>query len=100
MDAREAALRQAYGHAVRWLASLSDRPVPARASVDEIVRALGAELPDAPSTPADVVDLLATACEPGLTAFPSGRFYGFVVGGTERPPSRRTGSSVPGTRTV
>ncbi|MFI8389049.1 pyridoxal phosphate-dependent decarboxylase family protein [Streptomyces sp. NPDC085540] len=83
MDEREAALRQAHGHAVRWLASLSDRPVPARAPVDEIVRALGAELPDAPSTPADVVDLLATACEPGLTAFPSGRFYGFVIGGTE-----------------
>lgn len=83
MDAREAALRQAHGHAVRWLASLSDRRVPARASVDEIVRALGDGLPDAPSTPADVVDLLATACEPGLTAFPSGRFYGFVVGGTE-----------------
>ncbi|MFK4222370.1 pyridoxal phosphate-dependent decarboxylase family protein [Streptomyces sp. NPDC019890] len=83
MDAREAALRQAYGHAVRWLASLSDRRVPARASVDEIVRALGVELPDGPSTPADVVDLLVTACEPGLTAFPSGRFYGFVVGGTE-----------------
>ncbi|MFJ6482330.1 MULTISPECIES: pyridoxal phosphate-dependent decarboxylase family protein [unclassified Streptomyces] len=83
MDEREAALRQAHGHAVRWLSSLSDRPVPARASVDEIVRALGAELPDAPSAPADVVDLLATACEPGLTAFPSGRFYGFVIGGTE-----------------
>ncbi|MFI8101046.1 pyridoxal phosphate-dependent decarboxylase family protein [Streptomyces sp. NPDC086023] len=83
MDAREAALQQAYGHAVRWLASLSDRPVPARASVDEIVRALGPELPDGPGTPAAVVDLLATACEPGLTAFPSGRFYGFVVGGTE-----------------
>ncbi|MFD3616533.1 pyridoxal phosphate-dependent decarboxylase family protein [Streptomyces sp. NPDC058676] len=83
MDERETALRQAYGHAVRWLASLSDRRVPARASVDEIVRALGAELPDGPSAPADVVDLLVTACEPGLTAFPSGRFYGFVVGGTE-----------------
>ncbi|MFG2987742.1 pyridoxal phosphate-dependent decarboxylase family protein [Streptomyces sp. NPDC048257] len=83
MDEREEALRRAHGHAVRWLASLSDRPVPARAPVDEIVRALGAELPDAPSVPADVVDLLATACEPGLTAFPSGRFYGFVVGGTE-----------------
>ncbi|MCX4775979.1 pyridoxal phosphate-dependent decarboxylase family protein [Streptomyces sp. NBC_01264] len=83
MDAREAALRQAHGHAVRWLASLNDRRVPARASVDEIVRALGEELPGAPSTPADVVDLLATACEPGLTAFPGGRFYGFVVGGTE-----------------
>ncbi|MBT2541670.1 aspartate aminotransferase family protein [Streptomyces sp. ISL-44] len=83
MDAREMALRQAYGHAVRWLASLSDRRVPARASVEEIVRELGAELPDGPSKAADVVDLLATACEPGLTAFPSGRFYGFVVGGTE-----------------
>ncbi|MGW6985054.1 pyridoxal phosphate-dependent decarboxylase family protein [Streptomyces sp. NPDC054932] len=83
MDEREAALRQAHGHAVRWLASLSDRRVPARAQVDEIVRALGIELPDAPSVPADVVDLLATACEPGLTAFPSGRFYGFVIGGTE-----------------
>ncbi|WP_327411680.1 pyridoxal phosphate-dependent decarboxylase family protein [Streptomyces sp. NBC_01233] len=83
MDAREAALRRAHDHAVRWLASLSDRRVPARASVDEIVRALGAELPEGPSAPADVVDLLATACEPGLTAFPSGRFYGFVVGGTE-----------------
>ncbi|MEV4334374.1 hypothetical protein AB0K02_28260 [Streptomyces sp. NPDC049597] len=83
MDAREAALRQAYGHAVRWLASLSDRRVPARASVDEIVRALGADLPDRPGTPADVVDLLAAASEPGLTAFPSGRFYGFVVGGGE-----------------
>lgn len=83
MDARETALQQAYEHAVCWLASLSDRRVPADASVDDIVRALGATLPSGPSTPADVVDLLATACEPGLTAFPSGRFYGFVIGGTE-----------------
>lgn len=83
MDARETALRQAYVHAVRWLAGLDDRRVPARASVDEIVRALGADLPEEPSAPADVVDLLATACEPGLTAFPGGRFYGFVVGGAE-----------------
>lgn len=83
MDPRETALQQAYDHAVRWLASLSDRRVPARASVDEIVSALGSELPNGPSTPADVVDLLASACEPGLTAFPSGRFYGFVVGGSE-----------------
>ena len=30
----------------------------------------------------DVVDLLAAACEPGLTAMPSGRFFGFVIGGT------------------
>ncbi|MFJ9575700.1 pyridoxal phosphate-dependent decarboxylase family protein [Streptomyces sp. NPDC101191] len=83
MDPREAALRKAYDHAVRWLASLPDRRVPARADADAIVRALGPDLPDGPGTPADVVDLLATACEPGLTAFPGGRFFGFVVGGTE-----------------
>ncbi|MEV7617939.1 pyridoxal-dependent decarboxylase [Streptomyces sp. NPDC089799] len=83
MDEREAALRQAYEHALRWLAGLSDRRIPARASVEETVRALGPGLPDGPGIPAEVVDLLATACEPGLTAFPSGRFYGFVVGGTE-----------------
>ncbi|MFE9773332.1 pyridoxal phosphate-dependent decarboxylase family protein [Streptomyces sp. NPDC005931] len=83
MDARERALQQAYRHALRWLADLSERPVPARASVDQIVRALGSELPAGPSPAAEVVDLLATACDPGLTAFPGGRFYGFVVGGTE-----------------
>ncbi len=55
--------------------------MPPRASVDEIVDALGVDLPDGPSEPADVIDLLATACEPGLTAFPSGRFYGLVAGG-------------------
>jgi hypothetical protein len=83
MDARETALQRAQDHAIRWLASLSDRRVPARASVDEVAGALGTELPDGPSVPADVVDLLATACEPGLTAIPSGRFYGFVAGGGE-----------------
>lgn len=83
MDARQEALRRAYEHAAAWLASLDGRPVPARASVEEIVGALGAELPDGPCPPSDVVDLLATACEPGLTAFPGGRFYGFVIGGTE-----------------
>ncbi|WP_328404744.1 pyridoxal-dependent decarboxylase [Streptomyces sp. NBC_00390] len=82
MDAREAALQRAHDHAVRWLASLSERPVPACASVEDVVRALGPGLPDGPSSPADVVELLATACEPGLTAFPGGRFYGFVIGGS------------------
>ncbi|MFI9155589.1 pyridoxal phosphate-dependent decarboxylase family protein [Streptomyces sp. NPDC053367] len=82
MDARERALFQAYHHALRWLADLPDRPVPARATAEEIVRALGTELPGGPTPPHEVVDLLATACEPGLTGFPSGRFHGFVVGGT------------------
>src|SRR5215207_6797982 len=32
--------------------------------------------------PADVIDLLAAGAEPGLVGMPSGRFFGFVIGGT------------------
>ncbi|WP_338403801.1 pyridoxal phosphate-dependent decarboxylase family protein [Cellulosimicrobium arenosum] len=81
-DLREAALRSAHAHASEWLESLRTRPVPPQASVDDVVLALGAALPDGPTPAADVVDLLAAACEPGLTAMPSGRFYGMVIGGS------------------
>jgi len=75
-------LARAHEHALRWLASLSDRAVPPTASVAEVVAALGAELPEGPTDPVAVVDMLARAVEPGLTAMPSGRFFGFVIGGT------------------
>jgi glutamate/tyrosine decarboxylase-like PLP-dependent enzyme len=63
-----------------WLGSLDDRAVPPSAGADEMVRRLG-DLPDGPTPAADVVDLLAHACEPGLVAIPSGRFFGMVIGG-------------------
>lgn len=81
-DQHQAALDRAHAHALVWLASLGDRPVPARASVEEVTERLGRTLQDDGLDPADVVDLLAEACEPGLTAMPSGRFFGFVIGGT------------------
>src|SRR5690242_6247286 len=82
MTDRYIALDHANRHANRWLDTLATRPVPPRASVAEVTTALGTELPAGP-TPADgVIDLLARACEPGLTAMPSGRFYGMVIGGT------------------
>jgi glutamate/tyrosine decarboxylase-like PLP-dependent enzyme len=76
------ALERAHEHALQWLASLDKRPVSPRASVEEVTLALGSVLPDGPTEPAAVIDLLAQACEPGLTAMPSGRFFGFVIGGT------------------
>jgi glutamate/tyrosine decarboxylase-like PLP-dependent enzyme len=82
VDQHSAALDRAHGHALDWLASLDRRPVPPQASVEEVAHALGAELPDGPTDPAEVVDLLVEACDPGLTAMPSGRFFGFVIGGT------------------
>lgn len=81
-DPREAALHRAHEHALGWFASLADRPVPARATEDEVAEALGRELPDEGTDPADVVDLLVRACDPGLAAMPGGRFFGFVIGGT------------------
>ncbi|MGO1179845.1 MAG: aspartate aminotransferase family protein, partial [Cellulosimicrobium funkei] len=94
MDDRDAALLRAHEHAAAWLDSLATRPVPPRAGVADVVAALGTDLPDGPSPADDVVDLLATACGPGLTAMPSGRFYGMVIGGSHpaarpahRPPS-------------
>lgn len=81
-DRRAAALDRAHEHALSWLATLGERPVPARATPDEVALALGRELPERGTDPADVVDLLAAGCEPGLVAMPSGRFFGFVIGGT------------------
>jgi len=79
---REAALDRAHAHAASWLRSQDDRPVPARQDADAIGDAIGRDLPTRPSSPEQVVELLATSCEPGLTAMPSGRFFGFVIGGT------------------
>ncbi len=77
----EAALARAEVHARDWLAGVQDRPVGPRATVDELVPLFG-DLPDGPESPERVVDRLAAAVEPGLMAMGSGRFYGWVVGGT------------------
>jgi glutamate/tyrosine decarboxylase-like PLP-dependent enzyme len=60
---------------------MPDRQIPPRATADEIHQRLGGPLPEAPSDPAEVVDLLAELVEPGLMAMPSGRFFGWVIGG-------------------
>ncbi len=82
MHARDEALARAHAHAVQWLGSLADRDVAPTAGVEEVAAALGRDLPEEPTTPSDVIDLLVAASGPGLTAMPSGRFYGMVIGGT------------------
>ena len=81
-DEYGAALDAAAARAQEWLASLPDRRVPASASAEDLVTALGEAFPEGQSDPAKVVDLLATAAEPGLVATPSGRFFGLVIGGS------------------
>ena len=82
MTDRYIALDHAARHAARWLDSLATRPVPPRATALEVVKELGTELPAGPTPANEVIDLLASACDPGLTAMPSGRFYGMVIGGS------------------
>jgi glutamate/tyrosine decarboxylase-like PLP-dependent enzyme len=82
MDQDFTALDRAHRHAMDWLSSLEHRPVPPQASTEQVTEALGAALPDEGSDPAEVIDLLAEGSVPGLTAMGSGRFFGFVIGGT------------------
>jgi glutamate/tyrosine decarboxylase-like PLP-dependent enzyme len=79
---RDAALDIAMRYAKAWLRSLDDRAVPARASVEELAAIYGRALPEGPTDPVEVIELLAAHAERGLVAIPSGRFYGFVIGGT------------------
>ena len=64
-----------------WLGSVQHRPVPARASIEDVTALLGDAMPDGPTDPAQVIEELATAADPGLVAMGSGRFFGFVIGG-------------------
>lgn len=76
------ALGVALVHARQWLGSYPDRTVPAAGGADDAVARLGRELPAQGEPAAAVIERLATAVEPGLMASGSGRFYGWVMGGT------------------
>jgi glutamate/tyrosine decarboxylase-like PLP-dependent enzyme len=67
--------------ATNWLQELDTRPVKASATVEELRSKLGGPLPASPVDPLVVVEDLARAAEPGLVAIPSGRYFGFVIGG-------------------
>ena len=81
-DAYDLALTRAALHARAWLESVSERSVGPRATAAELLAAFDGPLPDGPTPPEDVVDMLATLSEPGLMAIQSGRFFGWVMGGT------------------
>ncbi|MBP2411453.1 glutamate/tyrosine decarboxylase-like PLP-dependent enzyme [Arthrobacter stackebrandtii] len=77
-----AALDAAHAHASDWLASLPTRPVGPRLGADELLARFSMPLQEQSLDPAAVVDELARLAEPGLMAMPSGRFFGWVIGGT------------------
>jgi glutamate/tyrosine decarboxylase-like PLP-dependent enzyme len=61
--------------------TLDERPVAPPASTAELREALGGPVPAGPTPPRQVVADLAAAADRGVMASPSGRFFGFVIGG-------------------
>lgn len=80
--AYEEVLERAKAHALDWLASLPTRPVGPRVNADGLRTGFAAPLPEQPTDPTVVLDELVALAEPGLMSMPSGRFFGWVIGGT------------------
>jgi glutamate/tyrosine decarboxylase-like PLP-dependent enzyme len=68
-------------HAADFLDTLGERPIRPEADVDELTHALGGPLPENGMDPRAVVASLVEDASPGIVGIPSGRFFGFVIGG-------------------
>lgn len=74
--------RQAADHAADFLETLETRPVRDQAEAEELYAALGGPLPEDGLDDRAVLAALVEASDPGLVASQSGRYFGFVVGGS------------------
>jgi glutamate/tyrosine decarboxylase-like PLP-dependent enzyme len=82
MDDAGRVLSRAQELAAGYLGGLDNRPVWPRAGFDEMLGALGGPLSDSGEDPVAVLDRLAEAADPGLSATAGPRFFGFVIGGS------------------
>ncbi len=65
-----------------YLESLADRPIRARATPEQMLAAFDGPVPETGLSALKVVEELARGADPGLAAMPSGRFFGWVIGGS------------------
>ncbi len=75
-------LRRTADLAGDFLDTLDERSVWPPVSVHELRETLGGPLPEGPTDPIAVVEQLAEAAEKGVVGIPSGRYFGFVIGGS------------------
>ncbi len=79
-DARKT-LERAFEEAIAFLEGLGERSVAPRLDVDGVEARLDGLLPAEGTDSLTVVDELIAGADPGLVAMPSGRFFGWVMGG-------------------
>jgi glutamate/tyrosine decarboxylase-like PLP-dependent enzyme len=82
MPDRTRGLRTAAAEAERFLETLDDRPVAARADAVEIREALGGVLPQEGEDPETLLRALAEGADAGIVASAGPRHFGFVIGGS------------------
>ncbi|HKR62384.1 MAG TPA: pyridoxal-dependent decarboxylase [Thermoanaerobaculia bacterium] len=78
----EPLLRRAHEHAVAYLESMPERHVGARATRDELLRALRVPLTQRGEDETTVVDALAAQGDRGAIGCAGPRYFGFVIGAT------------------
>ncbi len=75
-------LGETASYAADFLEGLPERRVTWSADVNELRASLGGPLPQGPTDARDVIANLAAAADPGIVGIPSGRYFGFVIGGS------------------
>jgi glutamate/tyrosine decarboxylase-like PLP-dependent enzyme len=78
----EALLRHVQEHAASFLRSLPERHVGARATREELLRALRVPFSQSGEPALTVIDALAAQAERGALASAGPRYFGFVIGGS------------------
>jgi glutamate/tyrosine decarboxylase-like PLP-dependent enzyme len=74
-------LEEVAAYAGDFIEDLPQRPIRPSATLDELRDALSGPLPQEGMDERTLIKELVGAAEPGLLATPSGRFFGFVIGG-------------------
>jgi aromatic-L-amino-acid decarboxylase len=75
------ALKQAFGHSVKYLNDLEHRPVGATVGLDELRARLGGPLPEIRNHPERVIEELVANTAGGHLGSAGGRFFAWVIGG-------------------
>ncbi len=85
-DVYKRALEIAAKYSQMWLDNIASRGINPTKSIDEMLEIFGGPLPLGSTNPADVIERMARLGEPGLMNMGSGRFFGWVIGGTLPAP--------------